>query len=101
EETFMSDDAVSVAPEVYKVLFENDRVRVLEVRADPGGTSPMHTHPDSVIHALSDATLVVTSQGEARTAELTAGATWWAAETTHSVENVGTGEVHLIRVELK
>ena len=98
----MNDDAVSVAPEVYKVLFENDRVRVLEVRADPGGTSPMHTHPDSVIHALSDATLVVTSQqGEARRAQVTAGATWWAAEATHSVENVGTGEVHLIRIELK
>ena len=103
----MSDDAVFVAPEVYAVLFENDRVRVLEVRADPGGTSPMHTHPDSVIHALSDATLVVTSQqgearpAEARTAEVTAGATWWAAETTHSVENVGTEEVHFIRVELK
>ena len=67
----MNDDAVSVAPDVYKVLFENDRVRVLEVRANPGETSPAHTHPDSVIHALSDATLVVTTQqGEARTERL-------------------------------
>ena len=98
----MNNDAVSVAPEVYKVLFENDRVRVLDVRADPGKTSPMHTHPDSVIHALSDATLVVMShQGETQTAEVTAGATWWAPATTHSVENVGTGNVHLIRIELK
>ncbi len=98
----MNNDAVSVAPEVYTVLFENDRVRVLDVRADPGGTSPMHTHPDSVIHALSDATLVVTSQqGETRTVEITAGATWWAPAAIHSVENVGTGDVHLIRVELK
>ena len=34
-------DAVSVAPDLYKVLLENDRVRVLEVRYGPGVKSDM------------------------------------------------------------
>ncbi|MDH5616494.1 MAG: hypothetical protein OEY62_08140 [Acidimicrobiia bacterium] len=33
------------------VVFENERVRVLDVRADPGSESPMHSHPDSVMYA--------------------------------------------------
>ena len=35
----MADDAVSVAPHVYKVLLENDRVRVLDSRMKPGETT--------------------------------------------------------------
>ena len=98
----MTYDAVSVAPEVYAVLFENDRVRVLDVTGEPGVVSPMHSHPDSVMHALSGGTIEVTSeQGESMTAEISAGATFWNAATTHSVENVGTNTVRFIRVELK
>jgi quercetin dioxygenase-like cupin family protein len=98
----MDYDAVSVAPEVYRVIFENERVRVLDVTAEPGEKSPMHGHPDSVMHALSDAAIVVTpEQGESHRAEVAAGTTFWNAATTHSVENVGTGKVHFIRVELK
>jgi quercetin dioxygenase-like cupin family protein len=91
-----------VAPEVYRVLFENDRVRVLEVTGEPGSRSPMHSHPDSVMHALSDAKIVVTpEQGESERAEVTAGATFWTQAATHSVENIGTGTVRFIRIELK
>jgi hypothetical protein len=34
------NDPVQVAPHVYSVLFENDRVRVLDVRMAPGGGRP-------------------------------------------------------------
>jgi len=62
----------------------------------------MHSHPDSVMRALSDASIIVTSeQGESDRAEVTAGATFWTSATTHSVENVGVGTVHFIRIELK
>lgn len=46
-------DAVSVAPHLYKVLFENERVRVLDVRYGPGVKSDMHSHPDTVVIALT------------------------------------------------
>lgn len=98
----MSDDAVAVAPEVYSVVFENERVRVLNVRADPGGSSPMHRHPDSVMYAVSDAHIVVTSpDGEEHSADIPAGATFWNPETEHAVRNDGDTSVHFIRIELK
>ena len=49
----MAGDAVSVAPDHYKVLFENDRVRVLETRYGAGQTSTLHSHPDLVAVALT------------------------------------------------
>jgi hypothetical protein len=38
----MIEDAAKVAPHVYKVVFENDRVRVLEARLGPGVKTQMH-----------------------------------------------------------
>jgi len=95
-------DALSVAPEIYQVLFENDRVRVLNVTGEPGTSSPLHSHPDSVMHAVSDASIVITSEeGESKRVEVPAGVTFWTPASKHAVENVGTGSVHFIRVELK
>ena len=37
-------DAVKAAPNSHKVLFENDKIRILEVTVDPYGFEPMHTH---------------------------------------------------------
>lgn len=50
----MSEDAVKVAPETYKVLFENDDVRVLDVRLKKGGNSEMHSHPKSVVYCINN-----------------------------------------------
>jgi quercetin dioxygenase-like cupin family protein len=98
----MNHDAVAVAPDVYEVLFENDRVRVLNVVGEPGSVIPMHRHPDSVVHALKDASIEVSSSvGESRRVEISAGSTFWTDENTHSVENVGDATVRLLRIELK
>lgn len=98
----LSGDAVSVAPNVYSVIFENERVRVLDVRANPGSESPMHSHPDSVMYAASAAEILVTTpDGEEHLAEVSAGATFWNPATEHAVRNVGSTPVHFIRIELK
>jgi quercetin dioxygenase-like cupin family protein len=98
----MSHDAVTVAPEIYKILLENDRVRVLDVTGEPGTRSPMHSHPDSVMHAVSDASIVITdNEGESNAVDVPAGITFWSPASSHSVENVGSGTVHFIRIELK
>lgn len=97
-----SRDAVDAAPEVYRILLENDRVRVLEVTGVPGIASPMHAHPDSVMHAINAADIQVTgADGESQRVEIPAGATFWNPATEHSVENVGSETVRFIRVELK
>ncbi len=48
----MTDPTVS-DPDKYKVVFENDRVRVLEYRDEPGQKTSPHEHPDSVMLTLS------------------------------------------------
>src|SRR5689334_17191814 len=47
-------DPVRVAPKNVKVVFENDRVRVLEVRIKPGEKIPLHSHPPHLVYTLSD-----------------------------------------------
>lgn len=37
-------DAVTAAPDHHKVLFENERVRVLEVTLEPNDEEPVHHH---------------------------------------------------------
>jgi hypothetical protein len=38
-------DPVRVAPHMYDVAFENDKVRILRATIRNGETPPMHTHP--------------------------------------------------------
>jgi hypothetical protein len=40
----MAKPAAEVAPDVYKVVFENERLRLLEVRMAPGAASELHSH---------------------------------------------------------
>ncbi len=37
-------DGVKAAPETHKVIFENEHVRVLEVKIPPHSKEPVHTH---------------------------------------------------------
>src|SRR3954462_1347922 len=49
----MDLDPVSTNPDAYRVLFENERVRVLEYTDTPGHRTTPHRHPDSVMVSLS------------------------------------------------
>src|SRR6266699_4804842 len=55
--TAHAQDPVKASPQYYKVLLENDLVRVLEYRLKPGEKEPMHSHPAGVVYVLSGATL--------------------------------------------
>ena len=37
-------DALAAAPGFHRLAMENEHVRVLETRIEPGETVPMHTH---------------------------------------------------------
>lgn len=41
-------DPVKAAPDHYKVIFENERMRVLSFHSRPGEEWPLHVHPDAV-----------------------------------------------------
>ena len=57
----MPADPTSTDPTLYRVVFENDRVRVLEYRDRPGDRTHPHGHPDSVMVTLSGFRRRVTS----------------------------------------
>ena len=46
-------DPTVTNPTLYRTVFENDRVRVLEYRDHPGDVTTPHRHPDSVMVTLS------------------------------------------------
>jgi hypothetical protein len=52
-----AQDPVKTSPQYYKVLLENDQVRVLEYRLKPGEKEAMHSHPAGVVYVLSGAAL--------------------------------------------
>jgi beta-alanine degradation protein BauB len=100
--TARAQDPVKASPQYYKVLLENDQVRVLEYRLKPGEKEPMHSHPAGVVYVLSGAKLKF-SYADGRTEERLAasGETIWREPTTHAVENVGDTEAHAIAIDLK
>ena len=49
-------DPIQTNPELYHVLFENERVRVLEYLDHPGDRTSPHSHPDSVMVTLGSFT---------------------------------------------
>jgi beta-alanine degradation protein BauB len=97
----MTADPVSSNPDHYKIVFENDRVRVLEYTDSPGDRTTPHAHPDSVMYTLSDfRRRLVSSEGE-REVEMPAGLTGWLPAQEHYGENIGETPTHVIFVELK
>jgi len=84
------------------VRFENDRVRVLELRLKPGEREGMHTHPQYVLYALTDYRVKNTSaDGTVRVFDRKRGDVFWGEPVTHSGENVGDTDVEAVIVELK
>jgi quercetin dioxygenase-like cupin family protein len=97
----MTLDPVETDPEHYSVLFENDRVRVLEYRDSPGDSTTPHEHPDSVMYTLNSFRRRLYSGDAQRDVELTAGTVGWVPAQKHRGENIGDTPSHSIFVELK
>jgi hypothetical protein len=103
-------DALAAAPDHHKLLLENDRVRVLEVRIPPGELVPVHTHRwPSVVFTLSAADFIRRDGHGKLLLDTRAtpfpfprpAAEWLPPLPPHSVENVGTTEIRLLTVEAK
>ena len=97
----MELDPVVTNPQLYRVVMENDRVRVLEYRDRPGDRTTPHRHPDSVMVTLSSFRRRLTSGGRHQDVKLEAGITRWLAAQEHSGENIGESASHAIFIELK
>ncbi len=98
----MSLDPCVTNPDHYKVIFENDRVRVLEYKDKPGDRTTPHEHPDSVMYTRSAFRRRLHGENDAqREVEMEAGLTGWLPAQQHSGHNIGDTDTHVIFVELK
>jgi len=98
----MAGDAIEVAPHAYKVMFENERVRVLENHSKPGETTETHAHPAVVGVAVTGGKFRFTTvDGQPVEAELKPGEVLYMEAVEHATENIGEDEAHVVIVELK
>lgn len=95
-------DPTATDPDKYRVVFENERVRVLEYRDEPGARTQPHEHPDSVMITLSEFDRrLIGASGESREVTLEPAQVRWLDAQTHSGENTGATPTHVVFVELK
>lgn len=97
----MSNDPTVSNSDLYKVVLENERVRVLEYADQPGDRTTPHDHPDSVMITLSafDRRLILGAQS--RDVSLAAHQAMWLSAQTHAGENIGDSNTHTFFIELK
>ena len=93
-----------MAPKSAKVVFENDRVRVIEITMKKGQTIRMHAHNKGLSYSLNAGRIRSTGKdGKSRVAEIKKGDLSWSdvdGLETHAVENLG-GILRELSVELK
>ena len=89
-----AQDPIKVGPNIYKVVHENDRVRVLEIRFKPGDSIAMHSHPDHYVIVTSGGTLQL-SKPDGTKSDITAkaGEVLWIPAESHAAKNTGTTEI--------
>jgi hypothetical protein len=95
-------DPVVTDGDKYKVILENERVRVLEYRDAPGQRTSPHHHPDYVLCALSAfKRRLVLGDGREATREFRPGEVASGKAQSHIGENIGETDTHVLIVELK
>lgn len=97
-----AQDPVKVASSTYKVIAENDRVRVLRATVAPGAKTVMHEHPAHLVVSLGAANVkFTTADGKTVDVAMKADDVTLMPAGAHAGANAGTGPVDVVIVELK
>lgn len=103
-------DAPTAAPKNHRVVFENERVRVLDVVVDVGGRESLHAHCwPSFLYVMFRGKLrewgangkLIREVKETPPATAFPITQWLEASPPHSIENLDSQPIHLLRIELK
>lgn len=95
-------DPVETDGEKYRVLYENERVRVLSYTDRPGDRTHLHQHPAFVLYALAPfKRKLILQDGSERMREFKAGDVLYSPGEAHVGVNVGETPTQVIIVELK
>jgi beta-alanine degradation protein BauB len=97
-----AQDPTQTDGDKYKVIFENDRVRVLEYRDLPGEKTHQHRHPAFFLYALGPFERTITlPDGTVIRRTFRQGDVLWSEGQTHIGANIGQTPTHVIMVEMK
>jgi beta-alanine degradation protein BauB len=98
----LAQDPLPLYPENYKVIVENDRVRVLDFRLRKGAKEESHSHPAHVVYVVAPFRIRFTfPDGHSTVRVAKAGDVLYSEAVTHASENIGDTDAHGILVELK
>jgi hypothetical protein len=97
-----AQDPVKTDGDKYKVIFENDCVRVLDYKDRPGDRTQQHKHPAFLLYSLSTFKRNVTlPDGKVLQRQFKEGDVMWSDSQTHIGTNTGDTPTHVILVEMK
>lgn len=100
--TAFAQDPVPLYPGNYKVLLENDRVRVLDFQLKKGAREDFHAHPAAVTYVLTPFKIRFTfPDGSTRIREAKVGEVFYGDALTHASENIGDTDAHGLLIEMK
>lgn len=98
----MAQDPVPLYQDNYKVLLENDRVRVLDFQLKKGAKEDFHAHPAAVTYVLAPFKIRFTfPDGTTRVREAKAGELFYGDALIHASENIGETDAHGLLLEMK
>jgi quercetin dioxygenase-like cupin family protein len=98
----LAQDPVQTDGDKYKVLLENDQVRVLEYTDQPGQRTQQHRHPAFVLYALAPFRRTLTLvDGRVVSREFKAGDVMFSNGETHIGTNAGSTATRVLMIELK
>jgi quinol monooxygenase YgiN/quercetin dioxygenase-like cupin family protein len=98
----MAQDPVPIYPGNYKLLLENDRVRVLDFQLKKGAKEDFHAHPAAVTYVLAPFKIRFTfPDGSTRIREAKAGDLFYGDALIHASENIGDTDAHGLLIEMK
>lgn len=95
-------DPVPVYPNNYKVMIENDRVRVMDFKLRKGDSEDFHSHPAHVLYVFTGFKIMFKfPDGRTAIRETKAGDVLFSEAVTHSPTNIGDTDAHGLLIELK
>jgi quercetin dioxygenase-like cupin family protein len=96
-------DGLLSSPDNFKLLLDNEQVRVLQYTLLPGALDHWHTHPPRVGYVLSGAKIRVTEADRSHEDydEKTGDTYWDGFSKLHNTLNVGTSPYIALLVEVK
>lgn len=89
-------------PDKYKLVFENNRVRVYDYKDKPGDKTKLHHHDAFILYALSPFKRKLHfDNGKSVVREFRGGEVIWSEAQNHIGENIGETDTQVLIVELK